>query len=175
MKVLPDYCQAETQESPKGGQERGKEYLKACRKKGCSKNSVAPHTLPGMLELPLQQSFKGTQGSIYPLTLKTSSYSLYRSSQVVFRPPWTLLMIFSKILQQKFQPGLIISRPTVRQIFLISSDLSLQVFLSYHKGSESPKPRESWESMWARLGQVPPALVTATSGASGSGCRKEHS
>lgn len=66
MKVLPDYCQVEAQESPKGGQERGKEYIKTCRKKGCGRNAVAPHTLPGMVELPLQQSFEENSGLHFP-------------------------------------------------------------------------------------------------------------
>lgn len=66
MKVLPDYCQAEAQESPEGGQERGEEYIKTCHKKGFGRNAVVPHTLPGMLELPLQQSFKENSGLHFP-------------------------------------------------------------------------------------------------------------
>lgn len=87
----------------KGGQERGKEYIKTCRKKGCGRNA---HTLPGMAELPLQQSFKENSGLHFPHTLKTPSYSLCRGSLVVSKSQWMPLMISRKILQQKFQPGL---------------------------------------------------------------------
>lgn len=104
MKVLPDYCQAEAQESPKGGQERGKEYIRTCRKKGCGGNAVAPHTPWDVRAAPAAE-FQGQLRAPFPPESKN-----FKILPVQSRGLWVPvdpLMIFSKILQQKFQPGLI--------------------------------------------------------------------
>lgn len=87
--MLPDYCQAEAQGSRKGGQERGKEYIRICRKKGCGGNAVAPHTHPGVSELPLQWSFKENSGLYFPPDSKNFKLLPVQEHLVVSRSLWT--------------------------------------------------------------------------------------
>lgn len=98
-----------------------------------------PLTLPGMSELPLQQSFKDNSGLHFLPSLKTSRYSL--CSLVVSGSLWIPSWFSARFYSRSFNQDSSISHPTARQVLLISSDLSLHTFLSQHKEGWPPKPR----------------------------------
>lgn len=101
-------------------------FRKAFRKEAGETVVETLTTLPVMLEQP-----KRTSGLQFSPMLKTFIYSPWwlGGRLLVRRSLWASLMIFIKVLQQKFQPGLCNFPPYHLTRLLPCSDLSLQIFL----------------------------------------------
>lgn len=124
-------------------------------------------TLPVMLEQP-----KGTSGLQFSPMLKTFIYSPWwlGGRLLVCRSLWASLMIFIKVLQQKFQPGLCNFPPYHLTRLLPCSDLSFQIFLWLNTWGSPLDLERTWGEALDRCQQcrlspsLEPAALT---------CRKE--
>lgn len=124
-------------------------------------------TLPVMLEQP-----KRTSGLQFSPMLKTFIYSPWwlGGRLLVRRSLWASLMIFIKVLQQKFQPGLCNFPPYHLTRLLPCSDLSFQIFLWLNTRGSPLDLERAWGQTLDRCQQcrLSPSLEPAA-----LACRKE--
>lgn len=137
MKVLPDYFQAEAQESPKGGQERGehgrqqlnmntlkgwwgKKYINNCGKRGCASNAVVPDSPCDAGAAPVAELQGEFRAPFFVSPLKIFSCSLEEGGLFVSTSLWTTpLWSSARFCSRSFNQDLSITLQTVRHIFLL--------------------------------------------------------